>query len=258
MMGRLLMRKIAVLLALAFGQMCGTALAQTSPPPAAKAASRLTLRVALADAGSSLREVVVQTGEKEFQSIAVNPYRISKAVVLKAMPAQLNVFAKNAETTGAPLASVPMPATVRRALVVLSPGPTKESPAPQAIVLDEAQFPAQSIWFQNSTANPVALQMGAEWQTIVAGATHLFRPDSSSGKARSVQMVFYEKMPGGLFRPPAGFFLWARGIWCSSASIPAPSAWTTIRSPIISRISAARAAISAGHDIPSASSRRIS
>jgi len=156
MMGRLLKRKIAVLLALAFGQMCGTALAQTSPPPAAKAASRLTLRVALADAGSSLREVVVQTGEKEFQSIAVNPYRISKAVVLKAMPAQLNVFAKNAETTGAPLASVPMPATVRRALVVLSPGPTKESPAPQAIVLDEAQFPAQSIWFQNSTANPVA------------------------------------------------------------------------------------------------------
>lgn len=172
-----------------------TGMLAAAQTPAAKPGSHLSLRIALADARSPLREILVQTGakEKDLQAAAVNPFRIGDPIALKTMPERLTFFVKGADGVPVPLASVPVPAGMKHVLAILAPDETKDASAHQAFVLNEAEFPAQSIWFLNTTPRPVAIQLGAAWQTINAGATHLFQPASQDGEPLRVQMVFYEK-----------------------------------------------------------------
>lgn len=171
----------------------GTGMFADAQAPATKPLPRLSLRIALADARSPLREILVQTGEKDIEPAAVHPFRIGDPITLKTMPERLNFFTKGADGVPVPLASVAVPGGMKHVLAVLAPDAAKASSAHQAFVLNEAEFPAQSIWFLNSTPRPVAIQLGAAWETINAGATHLFRPASQDGEPLRVQMVFYEK-----------------------------------------------------------------
>ncbi len=165
-----------------------------APAPAAKPAPSRTLRIALTDSHSPLREIIVQTAEKEFQTVTLDPYRLSEPLTLKSQPTQLNFLGKPPGSVPTqPIATVAVPEAMRHLLVVLEPDSTKESGAHLAFVLNEADFPSQSIWFLNGTPRSIAIQLGNEWQTIVPGASHLLRPSAKDGEALGVQMVFYEK-----------------------------------------------------------------
>lgn len=184
----------AALLALAFFIFLPIGLAQQpAPTPDAKPRPHLTLRIALADARSPLRELVVQCGEKVFHPVLLNAFQISEAVALKAMPEQMNFYIKGTEDPAAAIASVAIPAGVQHALVVLAPNNGQAKPSHQAFLVNEADFPDQSIWFLNGSPKPVAIQIEAASKSIPAGATQLLRPDHQDGKPLSVQTVFFEK-----------------------------------------------------------------
>ncbi len=172
---------------------------QPAPAPDARPRPHLTLRIALADARSPLRELVVQCGEKVFHPALVNAFQISEAVALKTMPEQMNFFIKGTEDSGTAIASIPVPAGVQHALVVLAPNNGDAKPSHQAFLVNEADFPDQSIWFLNGSQKPVAIQIEAASKSILPGAAQLLRPDHKDGKPFSVQTVFFEKDKWGIF-----------------------------------------------------------
>lgn len=184
---------------LSLGLLCclNVGLAQVpAPPDATKPRPTHTLRIALADARSPLRELVIQSGEKVFQPAKVNPFQISEPLTLKVMPELLKFFAKGAveaAESAEALASVAVPAGLHYALVVLAPKGNGNTPALHAFLINEGDFPDQSIWFLNGSTNQVAIQIAADKHTIAAGGAELVQPKLKGTDALSVQAFFYEK-----------------------------------------------------------------
>ncbi len=170
-----------------------------APSSDAQARSRHTLRIALADNGSTLRELVVQSGEKSFQPANVTPFQISEPLILKAKPEQLSFFIKGVESAEAVLASVAVPDGFKHMLIVLAPKNDQRAPSHQAFLINEADFPDQSIWFLNGSGKPVVIQIADAKHSLAAEAAKLVRPENKSGEPLGVQAFFSEKNKWRIF-----------------------------------------------------------